>query len=280
VAWVGLAAMMGAGEVMAEPIGTVQQCLFAGPVYDVVWRPGTAQETVTLDLTYAQLLARTSELQGQGWAVRQMHTRVYVCGKQAPDVRFDVHWRKENVAETWVYYYTFNDFWARNLSLRSQGWRLTMVDSFVVNGVLYYNALWRPGTYSQADVAGWAYADFVAEAQSRSRNGWRIAVFDTVELADGSIRYNASWRTGSDWAVFQWTQADFNAKYSELRASGWNLGTLSIFSGGSARRYNASWRKTNLSEVKRAGLSPAELASQMASRQASGWNVAALEAYW
>jgi hypothetical protein len=275
-----LAASVWSIDAHAEDVGTVQQCLYAGPIYDAIFRTGTSQDQATLGLSWSQFIAKDRELRPLGWRLRQMHTRVYSCNGRIENTTFDAHWRRDYAQEYAVYYWKAADFYAKNNELRAQGWRLTMMDGFESGGQIYYHAAWRPSTASQVDVYGWSWTDFVNKAQTLYSQGWTLHVLDTHEMPDHSVRYNASWRPGTDSWILGWSAADFDTKYNEMRAAGWNVQTMSIFSGGSAARYNVSWRHNSRSEIRRKRLSASQLQAEMASMRLNGYQMDVMEAYF
>jgi hypothetical protein len=62
-----------------------------------------------------------------------------------------------------------------------------------------------------------------------------------------------------------------------MRAADWNLQTMSIFSGGSAARYNVSWRQSARAEHRRKRLTASQLQSEIASMRANGYQMDVME---
>jgi hypothetical protein len=62
-------------------------------------------------------------------------------------VLYNAVWRPDgNLAEIQVYGWQYADYRKEYDSLWPQGWRLYILDSYVVNGQVLYNAVWRLGT--------------------------------------------------------------------------------------------------------------------------------------
>lgn len=183
-------------------IGQLQYCSYLAPICDAIFRPGTSQDQVTLGLSWSEFIAKDRELRAQGWRLRQMHTHVYTCNGRTEAINFHAHWRRDYAQEYAVYYWKAADFYNKNNEMQSQGWHLTMMDGFEEGGQIYYHAAWRPSTASQYDFYGWSWTDFVNKVQTLHSQGWTLHVLDTHRMPDDSVRYNASWRPGSDtWVL-------------------------------------------------------------------------------
>ena len=136
--------------------------------------------------------------------------------------------------------------------MRSQGWRLTLIDGFVSGNDTLFNAVWRKSTADQIDIYGWGFNDFVNKAQQLESQGYRFHLIDSYELPDHSRRYNASWRRGgsNDLWILSLAPQDFENEYAELHAQGWTLHGLTASGVGYFRRFDAFWRQTGVQEIR------------------------------
>ena len=68
------------------------------------------------------------------------------------------------------------DVRAKYDELWGQGWRLKLLEPYVVNGNVYYTAVWRPSWSGEYQVYGWSYADFRARYDELWQQGWRLKI--------------------------------------------------------------------------------------------------------
>jgi hypothetical protein len=91
----------------------------------------------------------------------------------------------------------YSDFRKEYDTLWTQGWRLYILQSYVLNGQVLYNAVWRPqGDLPEIQVYGWLYSDYRKEYDTLWTQGWRLYILDTYVL-NGQAQYNAVWRMGT-----------------------------------------------------------------------------------
>jgi len=259
----------------AEDIGQTQQCLFVSPNYEAVWHPGSTAETMSLGLSWNSFLSKDSTLRSQGWRLHQLHTHDYICGTSSESLSIDALWTYEpSVNEAAVYAWSWTDFNNKNNQLRSQGWRLVLVDSFMMMNGVHFSATWRPSTADQVDIFGWASSDFLNEIQSLGNQGWGMTLMDSYLVSDGTPRYNASWRRNIANIIYTgWAPQDFETKYSQLRNQGWNLDMETIPGYGAGERYTAAWRPTGLSESRNNNMNTTTFAQTQQNMRNWGWNM-------
>jgi hypothetical protein len=265
----------------AEDTGQNTQCLFAAARYDITWRPGSAEDTVTLAVRSSQVIAKDNEMRAQGWRLLQIHARPFHCPNNPTSVTYDLVWRRNYAPEHVIYGWSPAAAAAKNDELAAQGWRLTVVDAFVVDGNVYYNAAWRQSNEGQYDYFGLTYDAALSQFQQFRNWGWAVHLIDSYQLTDGSVRYNISFRPGaSNVAIFQWAPQDFEWKYAQMRQAGWNTNSMSIFSGSWQTRYNVSWLPLGQYEEKSRALSQWQVLSEIASHRSRGLSIATFEAYF
>jgi hypothetical protein len=77
-----------------------------------------------------------------------------------------------------VYGWAYQDFRNKYDELWPQGWRLHILQSYVVGGAVRYNAVWRPGTSGEVQVYGWRYQDYRDQDDELRAQGWRLLLLD------------------------------------------------------------------------------------------------------
>jgi hypothetical protein len=276
-------AMVAPSVAHAENTGTTTECLFTSPRYDITWRPSSASVfpmvTATLEIPSSQIISTDAGMRSAGWRVEQIHTNVYSCPNNPTFVNFDVQWRVTGAPEYILYFVPYSTLIAKYNELFPQGFRLTTVDTFVVDGNVYYNAVWHQGTWGQYDYFGLTVNDAISQFYYFNSIGWSASVLDSYQLPDGSVRYNVSWRQlGSGAMYFLVTPTQFAANDAALHAQGYNVTTMSILGGGTPL-YSASWRALYQAEVKDKALADTQVSSTIAARQKAGWTIATFEGY-
>jgi lipopolysaccharide/colanic/teichoic acid biosynthesis glycosyltransferase len=97
---------------------------------------------------------------------------------QAAATRYNAVWRPGTTGEIQVYGWNYADYRAKYDELWPQGWRLYILQAYVLNGQVIYNAVWRPGTTGEIQVYGWNYADYRAKYDELWPQGWRLYLLD------------------------------------------------------------------------------------------------------
>ncbi len=176
---------------------------FGGNVrYDAVWRHWNLDDEKRLfGVTYERfrseydaIFSAPSSEKKPGWRLSILQTYVLPGG----DVRYDAVWRPGTVAETQVYGWTYADFRAKYDTLFPDGWRLYILDSYVIaDGTVRYNAVWRWGTHAETQVYGWTFSDFKTKDEALIADGWRLYILNAYVLPGGEVRYDAVWRKGT-----------------------------------------------------------------------------------
>jgi hypothetical protein len=123
---------------------SLQSYVAGGQVsYNAVWRPGDSNEFQVYGWTYADYRKKYDEIWPKGWRLYILQSYVLANG----EVRYNAVWRPGNMQEIQVYGYAYADYRKKYDELWPQGWRLYVLDSYVMpNGQVLYNAVWRIGT--------------------------------------------------------------------------------------------------------------------------------------
>jgi Concanavalin A-like lectin/glucanases superfamily/Peptidase family M23/Bacterial tandem repeat domain 1 len=99
----------------------------------------------------------------------------------APE-RYTAVWEPSTEGEIQVYGWTYEDYRAKYDELWQQGWRLKLLDVYVVNGQVRYTAAWRPSTEGEIQVYGWVYDDYRAKYDVLWQQGWRLKLLDVYTV--------------------------------------------------------------------------------------------------
>jgi hypothetical protein len=105
--------------------------------------------------------------------------------------RYSAVWRPAPSEEIQVYGWKYEDFRAKYDELWPQGWRLHLLNNYVVNGEVLYTAVWRPSTEGEIQVYGWTYEDFRAKYDELWPQGWRlhiVAIYTTYDALTDYMR--------------------------------------------------------------------------------------------
>ncbi|WP_373524934.1 M12 family metallopeptidase [Nostoc sp.] len=106
--------------------------------------------------------------------------RFYPFPEEYPNVT--AVWQQGNYDEIQVYEWSYADYRKKYDELWNQGWRLHILNNYVVNGQVLYTAVWRPSTsgdtLGEIQVYDWLYVDFRKEYDELWNQGWRLKLLD------------------------------------------------------------------------------------------------------
>jgi hypothetical protein len=180
-------------------------------LYNAVWRradyyngngtvAGYIEESLALDVTKSQFISdynavysQTSNEKEPGWRLDILQTYVTAKG----ELLYNAVWRPGGVGLAVNEQATDAQLDSDWSTLYPLGWRLYILQSYVVPGQVNHNMVWRQGTYDQKAVFGWTYADYRAKYDAIYPDGWRLYVLNTYVLPNGDVRYDAVWRLGT-----------------------------------------------------------------------------------
>ena len=114
-------------------------------LYNAVWRPGELNEEKIYGKSYTDFRKRYDELWPKDWRLYILQSYVTPKGK----VLYNAVWRPWGGEEEQVYGYSFSDYKKKYDELWPVGWRLYILDAYVDNGIVLYNAVWRQGVYDR-----------------------------------------------------------------------------------------------------------------------------------
>ncbi len=213
-------------------------------LYNAVWRPtGNTSEEQLYGVTYSQFRSTYNTLYPEGWRLYILQSYVLPSG----DVLYNAVFRPGNLGEHQLYGVTFSKFQTTYNTLYPKGWRLSILQSYVLpNGNVLYNAVFRPGDSGEVQVYGWTLSDLQTEYNTLWTEGWRLYILDPYVISDGTVRYNAVWRPAihGEIQAYDWTLTDFQTEYNTLWTEGWRLYILNAYVlPGDEVRYDAVWQQ-------------------------------------
>jgi hypothetical protein len=213
-------------------------------LYNAVWRPmGNTGEQQLYGVTYSDFKSTYDTLYPEGWRLSILQSYVMPSG----DVLYNAVFRPGNLGEHQLYGVTYSDFLSFYNTVYPKGWRLFILQSFVMpNGDVLYNAVFHPGDSGETQVYGWTLSDFQTEYNTLWTEGWRLYILDSYVISDGTVRYNAVWRpaTHAETQIYDWTYSNFLTEYNTLWTEGWRLYILNTYVlPGDVVRYDAVWQE-------------------------------------
>jgi hypothetical protein len=173
-------------------------------LYNAVYRPGNLLETQAYGVTYDEFRSEYNSLYPSPGYWRLYILQSYVT--PSGEVLYNAVWREpdQHVSgcacsnELQVYGWSYADYRADYNKLWSEGWRLYLLDSYVLaNGTVSYNAVWRPATHGEIQVYDNTYEQYRTEYNKLWSEGWRLYSLTTYVLPGDNVRYDAVFRTGT-----------------------------------------------------------------------------------
>ena len=144
--------------------------------YTAVWQPSTAGEIQVYGWTYEDYRKKYDELWAKGWRLKLLQPFV-LAGDQ---VRYTAVWQPSRAGEIQVYGWTYEDYRKKYDELWGQGWRLKLLQPFVLSGnQVRYSAVWQPGTTGEIQLYGARYTDYRAKYDELWGQGWRLKTLQT-----------------------------------------------------------------------------------------------------
>jgi len=162
-------------------------------LYNAVFRPGNLGEQQLYGVDYTTFRDTYNTLYPEGWRLSILQSYVLPNG----DVLYNAVWRPGDSGETQVYGWKLSDFQTEYNKLWNQGWRLYILDSYVISdGTVRYNAVWRPATHGETQVYDWTYSSYRTEYNTLWKSGWRLYILNAYVLPGDTVRYDAVWQQG------------------------------------------------------------------------------------
>lgn len=238
--------------------------------FNVIWTKemGQQQQVHGWDLVDAR--ERHKDLRGQGYRVESIDVEV-----QDGQPLYSIVWRKapsvEEVVDLGI---TLGTYGSRYAELSDQGWRIHLLEPYMIGASNRVAAVWRKGTADEKQIVARdrkVFDDMDAELHAQ---GWRIHLFEP--FADGTeTKYTVVWRPGTQTqeVAIGVTHVVFSNKDTTLAADGWRVKRLETHKVGSQVRLSAIWEKSTAAQKSGMGLSYEDFRAKDAELADSGWRV-------
>jgi hypothetical protein len=227
-------------------------------------------------VTYAQFRAHYDQLWPQGWRLHILNA--YVSNGQ---VLYNAVWRPAgDTGEIQLLGATYADYRAKYAQLWAQNWRLNILQSYVLNGQVYYNAVWRPGNGGEIQDYGVTYAQYRSHYDQYWQEDWRLYILQSY-VVNGKVLYNAVWKPGSSGEIqaYGCTYWQYRSQYDQLWPQGWRLYILDAYVANNQVLYNAVWRPGDEGEIQVYGRPYEDYRQQYDTLWTEGWRLYSLESY-
>jgi CubicO group peptidase (beta-lactamase class C family) len=164
-----------------------------------------------------------------------------------------------------------------------KGFRLTAVDGYLVNGKIYYAALWEKGNTSGLVARhGLTGKQYQAEFSKWSKKGYRLIHVDGY--SDGKrARYAAIWQKGSQAGLkarHGLTGKQYQSEFTKNHKAGYRLIHVSGYGVKGKLYYAAIWKKgKNNDYVARHGLSSKQYQAVFTKYAKKGYKLTHIDSY-
>ncbi len=108
-------------------------------------------------------------------------------------VRYTAVWRKSTEAELQLYGWSYQSYRKRYDELWDQGWRLRILEPYVVNSRVRYTAVFHRSTEGEIQLYGWKYSSYRKRYDALWPENWRLQLL-SVYVLGGDVRYTAVFR--------------------------------------------------------------------------------------
>ena len=198
----------------------------------------------------------------------------------APPGSFTAVWTASAEPEIQMSGTTYAAYRARYDELWGVGWRLHILQPYVVGEGVYYNAVWRPGSGAEVQIYGAPYAAYRAKYDALWGQGFRLAMLQP-HVVGGQVLYDAVWRpsTEGEYQVYGYTYADYRKRYDDLWGKGWRLKLLQPYVVGGEVRYDAVWRPSTEGEFQVYRWTYADYRKKYDDLWGKGWRLKLLRPY-
>jgi hypothetical protein len=189
-------------------------------------------------------------------AFDQLHNQgmrpVTVAGySEGRDARFAAVWIPDTHQVAWEarHQLTAADYQTTFTSLANQGYRLTDVSGYALNGSARYIALWekRAGPDWQAH-HGMTWQQYQQMLTDLNAQGYVLTHVSGYRVGIG-VQFAGIWekQSGVVWqTLFGLTASQYQKKFDEMIANGMRLSCVSGYADSGIARYAAIWRKDNV----------------------------------
>jgi C1A family cysteine protease len=234
------------------------------------------------------------QIQGHGWRVADIEARNGEIGPKGYRIetldivvddgkpQYSAVWHKlGDIAEKRLFGLGEKEYLAKYDELHKAGWRVHLLEPYVVGGVVKYSAVFRKAPkVEEQQAVGLAFTAYEKKNAALRGDGWHVHLLEP-RMVGKSLEYTAVWRKGKveQQELYDASAKAYRAKDTELRAKGWSLFRLESYTSFGKIRYAAIWQQGGPKEAQSDGLTYAELRKKDAELRKSGWALTMVEGY-
>ncbi|MBC8066965.1 MAG: hypothetical protein IAG13_01415, partial [Deltaproteobacteria bacterium] len=142
--------------------------------FSAVWRKQDKKQVQVHGWSLADAKDRYDEIRGQGYRIEAVDIEV-----EDGKAQYSVVWRKVgNVEEKLLFGASAADYQAKNQDLNASGWRVHVLEPYVVGSSVKYTAVWRKSDAEEKQVLGKSRAELEAQHTELRAQGWRLHLLE------------------------------------------------------------------------------------------------------
>jgi hypothetical protein len=238
--------------------------------YNVIWTNQMGQQQQIHGWELADAKQRHDALRDQGYRIESLDVDIEDGRPQ-----YGIVWRKASSIEEKVELgITVSAYSARYEELEQQGWRVHLVEPYVVGGATRVAAVWRKDDAAQKQVFAVDRKAFDAKDAELRAEGWRLHLLEPFAVGK-TTKLTAVWRKGTQAqeVAIGMSHSAYRTKRDELAASGWRVKRLETHTVGDKVLLSAIWEKSNAEHKSSLGISYEDFRKKDAELADSGWRV-------
>lgn len=244
--------------------------------YNVIWTKQMGQQKQIHGWELVDARLRDDELRAQGYRIESLDIEM-----EGGRPQYGIVWRKAaSIDEMMVLGISVSEYQTRYAELAQQGWRVHLVEPYVVGGAQRVAAVWRKDVAEQEQVVAVDRKAFDAKDAELRAAGWRLHLLEPFVVANAT-KFTAVWRKGSqeqDVGIAM-SHAAYKTKREDLAASGWRVKRLETHTVRSKVFITAIWEKSNVEHKSSLGISYEDFRKKDAELADSGWRVMVADAF-
>lgn len=164
--------------------------------------------------------------------------------------RYTAVWQPGTEGEIQLYGWTTDALRTRYDELWREGWRLKLLNSFVLEGEVRYAAVFKPGQEGEIQIFDVPFQNFKAKYDELWSQGWRLKQISPYVL-NNQVRYTAVWEPSAEDEIqlYEVTTEALRSRYDQLWREGWRLKLLSPYVLNGEVRYVAVFKPSQEGEI-------------------------------
>jgi hypothetical protein len=214
--------------------------------------------------------------------------------------RYTAVWEPGTEGEIQLYGWTEGDVRAKyDYELRRDGWRIKLLNPYVVDGDVRYVAVFVPKREititrqtrgdNQKTIApemdeiylmGQSYENYLAQYDKLWKQGYRLKLLRPYVI-NNQLRFTAVWEpsTEGEIQIYGWGEAELRARYDQLWPQGWRLKVLSPYVQSGEVRYVAAFKPSQEDEIQVYGWKYEDYRTNYDKLWTDGWRLRMLNPY-